>query len=348
MILPIVFLILSLFLILLSAEFFTNGIESLGRRLLLSQAVVGSILAAIGTALPETILPLVAILLHGGAAARSIGIGAILGAPFMLSTLAFFLVGLTVLIGKLRKKRKFVLYAEPNSTRRDLIFFVIMYGAAIFIPFLLPHSHFLIAGLLLLGYVLYVYSTFKGESADILHADLLHFEKLFADFRRAAGMELGSARPEPHKTTSLALICAQITSSLVVMVGGAHVFVGSLEKLSLSFGMSPLLFALLVAPIATELPEKFNSISWTLKGRDTLAVGNITGAMVFQSTFPVSVGLLCTDWKISGFALLSAVLALTSALIVIVTIQFGKKVSPVALLCGGVIYCIYALAIFLG
>ena len=111
--------------------------------------------------------------------------------------------------------------------------------------------------------------------------------------------------------------------------------------------MSPLLFALLVAPIATELPEKFNSVTWTLKGRDTLAMGNITGAMVFQTTFPVSVGLLFTEWNISGLALLSAVLALSSALIVLANIQFGKKISPVAMLFGGVIYSIFALAVFL-
>jgi len=347
MIQPILFLIGGLFMILLSAEFFTNGVESFGRRFSLSQAVVGSILAAIGTALPETILPLVAILLHGGNTARNIGVGAILGAPFMLSTLAFFVVGAAVVSGMLRKKRKFVLYVDTGSIRRDLIFFIIMYGLAIFVPSFVPGSRVLIAGLLVIGYVIYVYLTFKAESADILHADQLHFEKLFSDFRRLAGLQLKSARAEPLKTTSLILICFQITASLSVMVGGAHIFVASLEKLSYSWGMSPLLFALLVAPIATELPEKFNSVTWTLKGRDTLAMGNITGAMVFQTTFPVSVGLLFTEWHITGLALLSAVLALISALTVLANIQFGKKISPAAMLFGGVIYCIFALAVIL-
>lgn len=138
MILPVLFLIFSLLMILLSAEFFTNGIESFGRRFSLSQAVVGSILAAIGTALPETILPIVAILLHGGATARKIGVGAILGAPFMLSTLAFFVVGVAVLIGVLRKKRKFTLYVDTASVSRDLTFFVVMYSSAVI--FLLPCS----------------------------------------------------------------------------------------------------------------------------------------------------------------------------------------------------------------
>ncbi|MBF0558708.1 MAG: sodium:calcium antiporter [Nitrospirae bacterium] len=345
MIQPILFLVFSLFLILMSAEFFTNGVESFGRRLSLSQAVVGSILAAIGTALPETILPLVAILLHGGDTARKIGVGAILGAPFMLSTLAFFVVGVAVLAGMLRKKRKFVLYVDVACVRRDLLFFTVMYSSAIISSFLVPQAHFVTAALLAFGYVLYVYATFKAESTDILHADQLHFEKLIADGRRLLGLRLKSARPEPYKTTSLALICAQISASLVIMIGGAHIFVGSLEKLSAFWGMSPLLFALLVAPVATELPEKFNSITWTLKGRDTLALGNITGAMVFQSTFPVSVGLLFTDWNIPGLALFSAVLALSSAVIVLANIQIGRKISPATMLFGGVIYCIFAVAV---
>src|SRR5208283_1717217 len=252
MILPILFLVFSLFMILISAEFFTNGVESFGRRLSLSQAVVGSILAAIGTALPETILPLVAILLHGDVTARKIGVGAILGAPFMLSTLAFFVVGVAVLIGMFRKKRKFVLYADIACVRRDLLFFAVMYSTAVFSSFLVPRAHFLTAAMLVFGYVLYVYATFRAESADILHAEQLHFEKLIADIRRLAGLRLKSAKPQPYKTTSLTLICVQIAASLAVMVGGAHIFVGSLEKLSVSLGMSPLLFALLAAPVATE------------------------------------------------------------------------------------------------
>lgn len=96
-------------MVLISAESFTNGVETLGRKFSLSQAVVGSLLAAVGTALPETILPVVAIFFYKGESAKDIGMGAILGAPFMLSTLAFFVVGLTVIISYLRKKRNFKL-----------------------------------------------------------------------------------------------------------------------------------------------------------------------------------------------------------------------------------------------
>ena len=67
--------------------------------------------------------------------------------------------------------------------------------------------------------------------------------------------------------------------------------------------------------MATELPEKFNSVIWIRARKDTLALGNITGAMVFQSTFPVSVGLLFTDWRLPFVALFSGVLALFSGIV---------------------------------
>jgi cation:H+ antiporter len=142
---------------------------------------------------------------------------------------------------------------------------------------------------------------------------------------------------EPHRP----IILLQILVALAVMVWGARVFVHSIEVISLKFGLNPLLFALILAPIATELPEKFNSVSWTLKGKDSLAIGNVTGAMVFQATFPVSVGLLFTEWHVTGNALLSAIIALTSATIVLVQLKTQKKLSPITLSMGGLLYLIY-------
>src|SRR5437868_7680410 len=95
----LVILVLAFFVILLGAELFTNGIEWFGHKLNLAEGAVGSVLAAVGTALPETMIPLVAILTANGAtdAAHHIGVGAILGAPFMLATLAMFVTGLGVM-----------------------------------------------------------------------------------------------------------------------------------------------------------------------------------------------------------------------------------------------------------
>lgn len=330
-------LLLGLLLILLAAEFFTNGIEILGRRFSFSQAVVGSLLAAVGTALPETILPIVAIFFYGGASSKDIGVGAILGAPFMLSTLAFFLIGLTTLVSYLKKRRGFEIRIEPHSTRRDLIFFLCMYAAAVFVPLLVGKTLSIpIAILLIAGYIFYAYLTFRGESAEIEHSEGMYLWRILKALKLSA-----SEKP------SLPVILLQVAGALSVMVTGAHTFVDSLGHVSVKLGMNPLLFALILAPVATELPEKFNSVTWTWKGRDTLAVGNVTGAMVFQSTFPVCVGLLFTDWHLSGMSLFSAILALVSAGLVLGNLLISKRLSPLTLLLGGGLYLVYAAALII-
>ncbi len=338
MLIRISLLLLGLLLILAAAEFFTNGIEALGRRFSFSQAVVGSLFAAVGTALPETILPGVAIFMYGGRSATQIGVGAILGAPFMLSTLAFFLVGLTATVAAIGRRRKFELRVEVHSVKRDISFFLVMYSFAVLLPIIagravvIPLSIALIA-----GYVLYAWMTFRGESAGLEHAGEMYLLKPAKWVRGSAAI----ASPP------LVLILLQVLAALAVMVKGAHIFVLGLEEVSLRFGMDPLLFALLLAPVATELPEKFNSITWTWKGRDTLAVGNITGAMVFQSVFPVSVGLLFTDWKITGMALLSALIAILSSLVLLGIILIKKRITPFTMLFSGCLYLVYALVLVL-
>ena len=96
MTLAIVVLVISLIVIVAAAELFTNGIEWLAQRLELSEGVVGSVLAAVGTALPETLIPIVAVLCFGQREGDDVGIGAITGAPFMLSTLTLGLCGMPV------------------------------------------------------------------------------------------------------------------------------------------------------------------------------------------------------------------------------------------------------------
>ena len=102
---------------------------------------------------------------------------------------------------------------------------------------------------------------------------------------------------------------------LGAIVGGAHLFVEELLHVAEQLGVEPLVLSLVLAPLATELPEKANSFFWVREGKDSLALGNITGAMVFQSTIPIAVGLLLTDWDLDKFAVVSGCLGLAGGVI---------------------------------
>src|SRR5207245_9206425 len=104
-------------LILVGAEVFTNGVEWLGIKLRISEGATGSILAAIGTATPETLIPVVAILFTNTPDADEIGVGAILGAPFMLGTLVMLLVGVPDFVLRARHQPGTVTRAAPHTAR---------------------------------------------------------------------------------------------------------------------------------------------------------------------------------------------------------------------------------------
>jgi cation:H+ antiporter len=313
-----------LIFILIAGELFTNGIEALGDKLNLSKNFTGSVLAAVGTALPETILPIIAVLFFAETSGTEIGIGAILGAPFMLSTLAFPLVGITVLIAYFLNKRNLFLNIEEVGLRRDLVFFLFAYSIALFIVPYENHTLRIFTALFLLGlYFFYVFLTFKGESEEMEEVEHLYFAP-------------------KSENPPLFLMVFQVVIALVLMIGGAHAFVHGIESISLKFGLSPLLFSLLVAPIATELPEKINSILWILRGKDSLAIGNISGAMVFQSTIPVSFGIVFTHWSLDGLAFLSGVFAIIAGFFALTLSYADKRLIPIGFTAGIVLYLIYA------
>jgi cation:H+ antiporter len=96
-------------------------------------------------------------------------------------------------------------------------------------------------------------------------------------------------------------VVLQLFVALGAIVGGAEIFVEQVLHVADGVGLEPLLLSLVLAPFATELPEEANSFFWTREGKDSLALGNITGPMVFQSTLPVAIGLAFTDWALDRY-----------------------------------------------
>ena len=103
MVLTLVALIISAILIYFSCELFVNGIEWVGLRFNISKNAVGTILAAFGTALPESVVTFIAVVFGVNANQKDIGVGAALGGPLVLSTIAYAIVGLGIIY--FRKQR---------------------------------------------------------------------------------------------------------------------------------------------------------------------------------------------------------------------------------------------------
>ena len=339
--LAIVILFVALLVILLGAELFTNGVEWLGRKLNLAEGAVGSVLAAVGTALPETMIPIIAIVFASGDASHAVGIGAILGAPFMLSTLAMFVTGAGILVFRRRRATGEAMRLNVPTLLHDMRYFGIAYALAVgaaFLPLDPVWPKWVVAVVLLAIYAWYVKHHFE-EDPEIDLEDLapLRFQRL----------DRSAPYGGPHPLTPrLRVVNVQVLFALGCIVVGAFFFVDAIEEVAASIGVDELLLALVVAPIATELPEKFNSIIWVRQGKDTLAMGNITGAMVFQSTIPTVVALLFASsaWHIgegSYTAFASAAIALAASAAIFLPLARRGTLAGRNLLIGGAFYLVY-------
>ena len=340
----ILVLVVAFVVILIGAELFTNGIEWFGRKLELAEGAVGSVLAAVGTALPETMIPIIAILTGGGSSAsHGVGVGAILGAPFMLSTLAMFVTGVAVLIVARNRPGRDVMPVDTVVLAHDVRYFAIAYALAIGAAFLPLDPAWLkwIVAIALIGiYAWYVKGHFESDpSIDVEELAPLRFRKL-----DPIALAIDPSVPR------LRTVNAQVLAALGLIVAGAYFFVGSVEHLATSFGFDEALLALVIAPIATELPEKFNSVIWVRQGKDTLAMGNITGAMVFQSCIPTVVALLfaADAWHFtdgSRLAFASAGIAFLSSALIFIPMARAGRLTGRRLLVGGAFYVVYLLTV---
>jgi cation:H+ antiporter len=144
----------------------------------------------------------------------------------------------------------------------------------------------------------------------------------------------------------------QVLVALGLIVLGAAFFVDAVTRLATQLQVDSVLLALIVAPIATELPETFNSVIWVRQGKDTLAMGNITGAMVFQSTIPTVVALLFASsaWVIdasSWVAFASAGIAFASMAFIFIPMARHGALHGSRLLVGALFYLVF-LALVVG
>lgn len=323
----LIILLISLLVIIVAAEIFTNAIESLGAKLKFSEGVTGSIFAAVGTALPETMVPLVAIFAGNSAhVSEEVGVGAILGAPFMLSTLAMFLVGIAAVVFRERRGKAHV-EPEPTGYRRDLEFFLFVFSLAFFVAFT-PYTWRLlrvfVALLLVLAYFYYVMETIEasealaGEGHATEASKNLYLSAIFRDH--------------------MFFVVVQLFIALGLIIAGAKGFVGGVEHLAELLNIPVIALSLLIVPIATELPEKVNSILWIRQGKDTMAVGNITGAMVFQGSILPAIGIFLTPWTLNLTVSASSIITLLAGAWMYVFALRKMKLTPPRLIVNGILY----------
>ena len=315
-------LALSFAVILSGALLFTNAVEWTGHRLSMGEGAVGSLLAAVGTAMPETLIPIVAVV-GGAEGSEDVAVGAIVGAPFLLATIAMAIVGISALAYRDKREQGRRLKAHAEILERDLTFFLVFFALALAVGWGMPLPLRIAAAVgFFVAYGFYVRATLRRSGEQQPEETL---KPLVIDPRN---------RDEPPT----GLIVFQLAVGLGAMVGGAHLFVEELLTVAENIGVEALVLSLVLAPLATELPEKANSFFWVREGKDALALGNITGAMVFQSTIPIGVGLLFTDWDLDKYAAASVVLGLLGGIVAFIALHRRQRYDAGAIVAWAALY----------
>lgn len=317
-------------LIYFSCEFFVNGVEWLGARLKVSQTATGTILAAFGTALPETVVTFVAVAFGSTASEREIGIGAALGGPLALSTLAYGVVGVTLMgSARLKVRRKEALDVDCRRRSRDQGWFLSIFICKLALGLVaFPGKPWL--GFLFLGaYACYVVKELRREES-------------IADEGELEPLKIRPGDPQ----LSLFWVALQTGIALVVIFVASRIFVAQLDTIGPWFGWQPQLVALLLSPIATEMPETMNAIIWVRQGKENLALANISGAMMIQATIPTACGLFGTPWLLERPLILAG--GVTAIAVLALFFMFrGERVTGKRLSWASLLYLLFAGALML-
>lgn len=296
MTLAFLLLIGSAALIYLSCEYFVNGVEWVGRKFSVSQTATGSVLAAFGTALPESVITFVAVVFGAGPAQKELGVGAAIGGPLALSTVAFAVVGLTFVLRRGGNDGPLFSTSSAGRLMNDQKWFMAVFVFKIGLGLIAFAFKPWLGMLFLVAYGLYVRNELTATHEDSGESEELEPLKF---------------RPRSEApSTSWAVL--QTLVALLVIFFSSQLFVHQLEVIGPWLGMPAQLAALLFSPIATELPEILNAVIWVRQGKQQLALANISGAMMIQATVPSALGLFFTPWLLQPALVWAAVITVVS------------------------------------
>jgi len=276
----------------LACEYFVNGVEWFGQKLNLGATATGTILAAFGTALPESAVTFVAVILGKTPEQKDIGVGAALGGPLVLATIAYAVVGVALWMNRRRLQRTdSMVRVEHARLSRDQAWFLAIFVVKCSLGLIAFAFKPWLGVLFLLAYALYVWRELKSD-------DTAPEEEVLEPLK----LQPRAANP------SLWWVSVQTVLALVVIAMASHTFVKQIEAIGVALQLSPHLVALVLSPVATELPETMNALIWVRQGKERLALANISGAMMIQATIPSSLALFATPWLFDAPLMVAGVL----------------------------------------
>ena len=281
-----------LLLILLGANYLVDGASSIAKKFGLSEFIIGVTIVGIGTSAPEMVVSILSAL-QGKA---DMAIGNVVGSN-IFNTL--MILGVTALIAPLTITR--------NNLRKDIPINIIV--AVLLVLLGLNFTLFGLGedklcrldGALMLGiFVWYLWSSFRGDSADEEESEM--------------------------KVYPIWLAVLMILGGLAGLVFGGRLFVNSATEIARALGVSDKFIAITVMAAGTSMPELATCVVAALKGRGQLALGNILGSNISNILLILGISSLITPLSFNGITIVDmGTLLLCSVFILLSAFMFKKK-----------------------
>lgn len=301
MLVDILLFLLGIVLIIVGANYLTEGASTLARRMGLSPLVVGLTIVAFGTSAPELIVSLMSAL-KGNA---DIAMGNVIGSN-IFNILA--IGGVTALVAPITITQSTIRREIPLMLLSFLVLFFLSYdtifaGTAGTTENILSRGE----GLTLLGFFLifltYTFAIAK-DSPDDPHVD-----------------------HTPIRSYPLWLLVLFILGGLAALIYGGDLFVSSASSIARTFGMSESFIGLTIVAAGTSLPELATSVAAALKKQPEIAVGNIVGSNIFNIFLILGVSSTITPIRIGGVTALDFLVMIVAGLMLyIFAVLFGQRV----------------------
>lgn len=264
----ILFLVLGLALVLLGANYLTDGASSVARRFGLSDLIIGMTIVAFGSSTPDLVISLTSTLQNKAALA----VGDIVGANIFD---ILFVVGLCAMIRPVVVGRATLQKEFPMVILSSLVLFLVACDVLIdraptnFID----RSDGLI---LLCFFAINCYVTYKiSKSPDTLPT--------------SAGNNEVSKKP-----IKMVLAVVMIGAGLAGLVIGGNWFVSAASGIAAKMGMSETLIGLTIVAVGSSLPDLSTSVVAAIKGHSGIAIGNVVGSCILNVFFIIG---LCSTVK---------------------------------------------------
>lgn len=250
-----------------------------------------------------------------------------MGGPLVLATLAYAVVSLALIYNHHRLHREtYNIRADQARMSHDQLAFLMVFALKVALGVVVFVIKPWLRVLFLASYAIYAWREIK-------------------DSHKAPEEEIEPLKIQPSLTAPSWKWAALQTGLAIVVIGiASNLFVGQLETIGKVLHWSPHLVALLLSPVATELPEMMNAIIWIRQGKERLALANISGAMMIQATIPSALGIIFTPWLFDG-PLIAAGIFTGVAIIYLWSLFRRESVDARALVAVGSLYIVFVLLI---